>query len=90
MAADDAYLKESITDPDVPISNCCGSARRLGNGDWLIDWGQNNPIGGYRPDGKRTFLLTLKDNFSSRAEPVPAGAISAQDLRQGMNAMYAP
>jgi hypothetical protein len=83
-----ATLLQSISDPDIPFSECCGSARRLGNGDWLISWGgPSNPVGGYKPDGQRTFLLTLPAR-SYRAEPVPA-TISAQDLRQGMRAMYA-
>jgi hypothetical protein len=82
-----ATLLESITDPAVPRSNCCGSARRLGNGDWLIHWGQNNGMGGYKPDGQRTFLLSLDSSFGYRAEPVPPGAVSAQDLRDGMRAM---
>jgi hypothetical protein len=84
-----ATLLESITDPQVTGSNCCGSARRLGNGDWLIDWGQNKPIGGYAPDGRRTFLLSLDSTFSYRAEPVRSGAVSMQELRQGMNTIYA-
>jgi hypothetical protein len=84
-----ATLVQSITDPAVSGSGCCGSARRLGNGDWLISWGKLNPIGGYTPDGERTFLLTFQSPaFSHRALPVPSGAVSAQDLRQGMNAMY--
>ena len=37
-----ATLLRSITDPDVTSSNCCGSARRLDTGDWLIDWGPSN------------------------------------------------
>ena len=82
-----ATLLRSITDPDVRNSNCCGSARRLRNRDWLISWGKHEPIGGYRPDGKRTFLLTFRSNFSYRAEPVPADALSAPDLRAGMRAM---
>jgi hypothetical protein len=86
-AAGTATLVQSITDPAVPASDCCGSARRLGNGDWLIDWGKTRPIGGYEPDGQRTFLLTFDSQFSYRAEPVPPGAISAQDLREGMRAM---
>jgi hypothetical protein len=85
-----ATVLESITDPDVPKSNCCGSARRLDNGDWLIDWGKDRPIGGYEPDGDRTFLLTIDSTFSYRAEPVPSGAVSAQDLREAMDAMCAP
>ncbi len=86
-ASGTATLLDSITDPQITGSRCCGSARRLGNGDWLIDWGQNLPIGGYRPDGKRTFLLTLDSTFSYRAEPVPSGAVSVQDLRQAMDAI---
>jgi hypothetical protein len=84
-----ATLLQSITDPDVAVSNCCGSARRLGNGHWLIAWGQNKPIGGYRPNGQRTFLLTYHSYFfSTRAEPVPAGLLSVRDLREGMDSMH--
>src|SRR5207244_5325742 len=72
-----ATLLRSITDRDAPFSECCGSARRMGNGDWLIDWGLPNGIGEYKPDGQRTFLLTFDSTFSYRAEPVPAGAVSA-------------
>jgi hypothetical protein len=83
-----ARLLQSIIDPNVPASQCCGSARRLGNGDWLIDWGQadHRPIGGYKPNGTRTFLFTFAGRSSYRAEPVPAGAVSAQGLRNAMNA----
>jgi Arylsulfotransferase (ASST) len=82
-----ATLLEAITDPEIPGSNCCGSARRLSNRDWLIDWGQGKPIGGYEPNGHRTFLLTLKAGASYRAEPVPPSAVSAKSLRAGMTAM---
>jgi hypothetical protein len=82
-----ATLLQRITDPDVDVSFCCGSARRLSNGDWLIAWGQNGPVGGYKANGQRTFLLSFNSNYSYRAEPVPAGAVTADDLRQGMDAM---
>jgi hypothetical protein len=81
-----ATLLESITDPAVTASNCCGSARRLGSGDWLIDWGPAGGIGGYTSAGERTFRLTFP-YWSYRAEPVPSSALSSQDLRQAMNAM---
>ncbi len=87
-ATDTATLVESITDPGVPVSYCCGSARRLGTGDWLVGWGKNGPIGGYGPNGQRTFLLDFDPDWSYRAEPVPAGAVTARDLREGMDAMY--
>ena len=82
-----ATLLESISDPAVSSSGCCGSARRLDNGDWLIDWGPQGGIGGYKPSGDRTFRLNFDPRGSYRAEPVPAGAVSAQDLRQAMNAI---
>ena len=84
-----ATLLESISDPTVTKSACCGSARRLANGDWLIDWGHNAPIGGYRPNGEPTFRLRFKTKFSYRAEPVPNGVLSPQLLRSAMNTMYA-
>ncbi len=82
-----ATLLESITDPAVSRSGCCGSARRLGNGDWLIDWAEAiyHPIGGYTSTGQRTFLLTFDAHSSYRAEPVPGGAVTAQNLRDAMN-----
>jgi hypothetical protein len=81
-----ATLLQSITDPAVPASFCCGSARRLGNGDWLIDWGSaaHQPIGGYEADGTRTFRLTFDARSSYRAEPVRAGLLTAEDLRAAM------
>jgi hypothetical protein len=85
-----ATLILSVTDPAISASNCCGSARVLGNGDWLIDWGQDNPIAGYTPTGQRTFLLAFDSQFSYRAEPVPSGAVSAQDLRAAMDTMSGP
>ena len=83
-----ATLLQSISDPAVRGSRCCGSARRVEDGHWLIDWGPNNPIGGYRPTAERTFRLTFDSNFSYRAEPVPVGAVTAADLRQAMDDVY--
>ncbi|MGH2965374.1 MAG: arylsulfotransferase family protein [Solirubrobacterales bacterium] len=90
-----ATLVQSISDPAIGTSYRCGSARLLPNQDWLIDWGQNSrqgagSIGGYKPNGERTFLLTFDSTFSYRAQPVPGGALTAQDLRHGMDAMAAP
>jgi hypothetical protein len=83
-----ATLLESISDPAVSSSHCCGSARRLEDGSWLIDWGQDNPIGGYTRGGRRTFLMSFDSNFSYRAEPVPPGAVSASELRDAMDSIY--
>ena len=84
-----ATLLQSIADPAVNGSHCCGSARRLEDGNWLIDWGLDNPIGGYTRDGLRTFRLSFDSNFSYRAEPVPVGAVTASGLREAMDGLYA-
>src|SRR6185295_8007547 len=39
-----ATLVGSITDPNIPLSYCCGSARQLPNQDWLINWGRASKI----------------------------------------------
>jgi hypothetical protein len=84
-----ATLLESITDPNVTSSQCCGSARRLGNGDWLISWGGGGKlIAGYKPNDERTFVLRFDSTRTYRANPVPAGVLAPSDLRQGMNAIY--
>jgi hypothetical protein len=97
QGAGTATRVESISDPTVPASYCCGSARSVPNGDWLIDWGQQTTgsvragsIGGYRPNGERSFLLSFDSTFSYRAVPVPPGAVTRQKLRQGMIAMCSP
>jgi hypothetical protein len=58
----------------------------LNSGDWLVYWGPTLGVGGYAPNGQRTFFMGFKSSY--RAEPVPAGAVTAQDLRQGMKAMH--
>jgi hypothetical protein len=89
-----ADLVESVTDPDAAASSCCGSARKLPSGDWLIGWGRtpvggpiNRFIGGYNSSGQRIFRLELPYGFFYRAFPVPKGWIKPQKLRAGMNAM---
>jgi hypothetical protein len=89
-----ATLVESVTDPDAASSQCCGSARKLPSGDWLIGWGRtpvggpvNRFIGGYNSSGQRIFRLELPNGFFYRAFPVPTGEITADQLRHGMNAM---
>jgi arylsulfotransferase ASST len=82
-----ATLIQKISDPAVHRTRCCGSARLLRDGSWLVDWGDNGTIGAYKPDGTPEFRLKFQSkNFSYRAEPVPPGAATLRDFRQAMNA----
>jgi hypothetical protein len=82
-----ARLVQSISDPKIPSSFCCGSARRLDSGDWLVGWGGDGTVGGYGADGSPLFRLKLGLGFSYRANPVPDGAVSKRQLRKAMNAI---
>lgn len=89
-AARTAVRVESFGDPDITSSICCGSARGLGGGGWLVAWGGTSTISEYEDDHSRVFQLHLTSAGSSlyRAFPVPVGRISAAELRQGMDSMF--
>ncbi len=82
-----ARLVQSIEEPEVPSSFCCGSARRIDGGDWLIGWGGVGLIGGYDAAGDRLFDLQLDVGFSYRANPVADGLVTSRDLRKAMDAI---
>ena len=88
-----AILRERLRDPRVTgESLCCGSARKLGNGNWVVGWGggTNGTMSVLTPRGRVISRLTIDDGFFSyRAVPARAGAISAASLRAGMDALYA-
>lgn len=84
-----ARLIDSIRDPAVGATFCCGSARLLDGGDWLVGWGGNPEAGNaaYTESGRLIFRLTLDIGFTYRAIPVPKGAVGRRDLRRAMDAM---
>jgi hypothetical protein len=88
-----ATLVEKLTDPDIPSSFCCGSARKLPSGDWLVDWGANPTVAEYPPGysssgGPRVLRFDFPGFFSYRAFPLLPGRIDASSLRQGMDEMF--
>ncbi len=82
-----ARLVESFSDPTATKSPCCGSARLLPSGDWLVGWGGLKFVGGYNSEGHSIFRLQLPGGSSYRAFPVPPHALTAQQLRQAMNSI---
>ena len=84
-----ATLIEQVTDGRAGASLCCGSARKLSGGDWVIAWGFNNLVTETTPAGLTVFSLHLaRGQFSYRAVPVLPGQLSRAALRAGMNAQY--
>ena len=83
-----ATLLESITDPRVGPSLCCGSARKLPGGDWVVGWGGSGISSVLTPNGRLLSSFTFDDVFSYRTVPYPERAVDRSDLRDGMNALY--
>jgi hypothetical protein len=80
-----AYLGQ-LNDPEVSSSHCCGSARELPGGGWLVSWGDNPLVTGFDADGKIAFRLHLEAS-TFRAVPVPDGAVTPEDLERSMEQM---
>lgn len=83
-----AIYRGQLNDPEVSRSHCCGSARELNGGGWLVSWGDNPLVTGFDSAGRIAFRLHLPAS-TFRAVPGPPGATSIPRLRRGMMAMRA-
>jgi len=88
LAAGKAIYKGQLNDPEVKRSHCCGSARELPDGGWLVSWGDNKLVTGFDREGQIAFRLHLPAP-TFRAVPVPPGATSVRQLARGMSAIGA-
>ncbi|MEA2432258.1 MAG: hypothetical protein QOI19_2731 [Thermoleophilaceae bacterium] len=87
-AAMTATLVEQITDPEATDSPCCGSARKLPGGHWVISWGGIHLVTEVTADGRRVFALHFAVHMSYRAFPVLPGRLKRSALHRGMDAMH--
>jgi hypothetical protein len=79
------YLGQ-LNDPAVRTSHCCGSARELENGGWLVSWGDNPLVTAFDRSRQIVFRLGLAAS-TFRAIPVPAGATTPALLDRGLEKM---
>ncbi len=87
--ASTATMVEQVTDVDASAAGCCGSARKLPAGDWVIDWGLTPYITELTPAGSRVSRITIANQyFSYRAEPVLPGVLKHDALVGAMDARY--
>jgi len=87
-----ATLEESVTDAAAPpASICCGSARKLVGGDWVIGWGGTNvATENAAADGAETLRLQFDPNvLIYRMVPLTSSQFNLYALRAGMDAQYA-
>ena len=79
------YLGQ-LNDPAVRTSHCCGSARQLEGGGWLVSWGDNPLVTAF--DRKRRIAFRLRLPTSTfRAVPAPTGAVTPAELDRGLERM---
>jgi hypothetical protein len=68
-------------------STCCGSARRLPKGNWVVSWGNSPYVGELTAAGRPVLTITLGGDLRSyRTFPVLPGELSRAALRRGMDA----
>jgi Arylsulfotransferase (ASST) len=79
------YLGQ-LNDPLATSSHCCGSARELADGGWLVSWGDNPLVTAFDAAGRITFRLHLAAS-TFRAVPVPPDATTTARLEQGLEQM---
>jgi hypothetical protein len=87
LGARTARLLESISDPQVTSSFCCGSTRRLPGGNWVSGWGSSEVTTEQTPAGTPVLRIRLPGIFSYRTIPLVPGQLSRAALRSGMDAM---
>jgi hypothetical protein len=87
-AAGTATLIQTLTDPEVKSSVCCGSARLMPGGDWVVAWGATPYVEELTPSGEVVMRFTFHSVFTYRAVPIMPGQLSLASLIAGMNAMY--
>ncbi|HTY95829.1 MAG TPA: arylsulfotransferase family protein [Solirubrobacteraceae bacterium] len=82
-------LIESVTNPLTRHAECCGSARRLPGGNWVMGWGETGLVTEQTETGATTFQLRFPRGwYTYRAIPVPPGQVSIEALRAGMDAQF--
>jgi hypothetical protein len=87
LTARTATHVEQVTDPGSPFSGCCGSARKLPGGNWVVGFGGTPWFTEQRPDGSR--VIRFSGTFVYRAVPILPGRIAPSAFRAGMDAQYA-
>jgi hypothetical protein len=82
----EAHYLGQLNDSQVRRSHCCGSARELPGGGWLVSWGDNPLVSAFDARGRLAFRLHLAAS-TFRAVPAPPRATSIATLEAGMEAM---
>lgn len=84
-----ATLVESVTDDKVAGVFCCGSARNVGPGVWVIGWGGTNDavgVGTESVGGLRQYSLSFPGNLVYRLIPLTSSQVTVKEMVDAMDA----
>ncbi len=82
-----ATLLEGIDRQSSSFADCCGSARKLAGGDWVVSWGGLNDFEELTPRGRSVLRVSFPPGrYSYRVVPFEPGALSIGTLRSAMDA----
>ncbi len=86
VAARTATVIQTFTNDAGQLSGCCGSARLLPNGNWVIVWGANRRFSEVDRYGNTVLEMTLPQGRQSyRVQPLTDRKITATGLRAAMD-----
>jgi len=86
ISAGSATMVETVSDPLVTSTICCGSARKLPGSDWVLSGGFTSVETELTSSGQRAWGMRLPSTLSYRTIPVMPGMLAIDQLRQGMDA----
>lgn len=83
-----ATLVQELVDHQTGYSPCCGSARWVPGGDWVVSWGGTHVVSELTPEDKPVLTLDFPHFTSYRAPPVLPGVLSRAALNAGMDKLH--
>jgi hypothetical protein len=83
-----ATLLDSVSDPQIAGSPCCGSARDLGSGVWVVGWGGTSH-GTETVGGGRQYALSFPGYLVYRLLPLTSSQVTVDQLVSAMDAKFA-
>jgi Arylsulfotransferase (ASST) len=81
-------LEQDVRFPTAGRSDCCGGARLLPGGNWVVSWGDTPWITEQAASGQPVLTIGFVGRYASyRAIPVLPGRLSRSALSRGMDAI---
>ncbi|MCX6459693.1 MAG: aryl-sulfate sulfotransferase [Actinobacteria bacterium] len=82
-----AEIVSQVSDQHIDFSGCCGSARKVTGGNWVVNWGGTGVTTETDDSGKPLLRIDNGSVFSYRSIPVEPGVLSRSTLVNAMDSL---